>query len=332
MSNSIVASPKQPPSSPQASALNLSSLSDEFRTNMFTLEKHIKSFRQQNKNEADTTKFFENVNIRSILLQTDKLIRTNAVSKVHMSRLRDFCMCYLANAFEMSRDAFQKRFEHVVFQMKAKESDRLLGVKLAELKTHVDTEMRKALDKYTATYEQYLRQRAIAGGQADVLIQPPKKNFDWTVKMRELLHETARLKLNTFRSSQVATTSGLDAQQLEAIKSREREKFLRDFFAEKLVVLWPEGWMNAGVLWTKYESCRLSRDGQRPTMNRSSASASTLSVGNSQNDPRSPANSVANRSGVINISSKNGKPIRIEAQNLNQSAGRQLSSFFFLKS
>ena len=92
------------------------------------------------------------------------------------------------------------------------------------------------------------------------------------------------------------------------IKNLEREKFIKDFLTEKVLVLWPDGWMSLNILYNRYISFR----NQASPSNRSNESVGMVSSGikNNQNSPNNP--------NVINISSKNGKTVRIEAQNVNQ--------------
>jgi hypothetical protein len=310
--------------SPQNVAINtlpvfsINTISDEFRANLVALEKNFKSFKLRNE---ETQKFFENSGIRNSLFQTDKLIKASGQNnKAYTSRIKDFGLNYLANAFEMNKDVLQKKFDQIVFGQKVKENEILMGIKNEELKNEVVSQMEKSKLKFANAQDQWVKNRA--SNDPSTVNQPmPKQIFEWSQKARDLLIEIVRLRLFSFRSTHASplNRSQTEANIIEEQKNLEREKFVKDFLLEKILVLWPEGWMSLPTLYNKYDINR--NRAQTSNLNRSTDHVKLGSLGNNnQNIQNSSTNSIGKPTlpNVINISSKNGKNVRIEAQNVNQ--------------
>jgi len=298
--------------------VNFSNISDEFRANLTALEKNFKSFKQRNE---EVQKFFENSGIRNFLFQTDKLIKaTGQNNKAYISRIKDFCLNYLANSFEMNKDILQKKFDQIVFAQKVKENETLISIKQEELKNEVVFQMEKSKQKFANAQDHWVKNRAT--NDPTTVNQPmPKQIFEWSAKARDLLIEIVRLKLFSFRSTHASplNRSQTEANIIEEQKNLEKEKFVKDFLVEKILVLWPEGWMSLPTLYNKYDINR--NRAQTSNLNRSTDHVKLSSLGsNNQNIQNSSNNSIGKPTipNVINISSKNGKNVRIEAQNVNQ--------------
>jgi hypothetical protein len=308
-------SPKNQMTSPSSINITFASLNEDFRANLSNLERNFKSFKSKNE-DSDPSKFLDNSSVRSLLFTTDRYIKLN--NKMYTLSLRDFCMTFLSNAFEMSKDGFQKKFEEIIYQQRVKDAEHSLATKLFELKVQIEIQTLKCEQKYNQQIEQYQRNLVNAGGLQQPVPPPvPKRHFEWSTKLRDLMCDTARLKMVTFRSTHASpmNRSQSEAQKLEVLRNVEREKFLKSFFRDYIVVLWHDSWlMTVNVLYSKYEANRnRNRNQGQQVLNRSSGSkgagAGAGVVGSDFNQKN------ANNQ-VINISSKNGKQIRIEGQNV----------------
>ena len=337
--------------SPTLPKVTLNDLSRELSTNLVTLEEKYKAYKQQAKGGAEFTKFFEFAEVKSLLYQIDRYLRSNSSSNasphINKIRMREFCMVFLSKAFELNRELFQRKFEHVVHQMhqtKLREIEATIETKLGQLKAEIDMQMEKSAHKYHLQCEAYRFNKGnVSEAAPDVgnaTQAPPKKQFDWSPKLRDMFLHIAHLKMNTFKSVHASPSSRNlnDSQQLETIRNAEKEKFAKEFFAAKVLPLWPEHWMQLNVLWSKYEVPNRARSQQAPNQNSNAGNPNRPR--SSAPSPVIPANYTSNAAtnersqtsmhgsgnnapqlaakNVINISSKNGKPVRIEAQILSQ--------------
>jgi len=92
---------------------------------------------------------------------------------------------------------------------------------------------------------------------------------------------------------------------------------LVNFLTEKVLLFWPDGWMSLNLLYNRYILTRNQQQQLTSTLNRSTESTTSGSLGiNNQNSPSNTSGK--SNANVIHISSKNGKTIRIEAQSVNQ--------------
>nr|CAB3267466.1 ubinuclein-2 [Phallusia mammillata] len=78
----------------------------------------------------------------------------------------------------------------------------------------------------------------------------PRRKFKWSEKLRELLHNVVKIKLEQFESKQRTNQTA--------------EEHLKNFFENEVKYLWPKGWMQARTLFKESRECHGHLTGSLP--------------------------------------------------------------------
>lgn len=290
---------KSPPGSPQFS---LNDLTEDLKTKLLNLKKEFLIYKQK----QDVGKFLENAQIQNMIYSVDVSVRNT--KSPNLARLRDFCIGNLAESFEMSKDFFQKKYSTIVNQIRTRNFENSLKNKIGELKREIETEMPKNYDKYTRLMNEFNKTKSNEQNEEiRKKMNPPRKKFEFTDKIRDLILNIIQLKMALFRIS-----GSSPSPQNSQIDASVKLSYIDNFFETELLNLWPKNWMQKNVLLNFYQIkyCQQQQHMQQnrlPVANISASKASTST-------PSTPTSSKQTPSSTINISSKNGKSIKIEHQ------------------
>ncbi|RNA33400.1 ubinuclein-2-like isoform X1 [Brachionus plicatilis] len=297
---------QSPPVSPQ---ITFGDLSEELKTKIVNLKKEYLICKQKN----ELAKFLEKSHIQNWIYSVDISVRNS--KSTNLSRLRDFCIGKLAESFDMSKERFQKDYQTIVAQMRTKSLENSLRNKISELKREVDAEMPKHFDKFSRLMDEYSKNKLNEKNEeARKKMNPPRKKFEFTEKIRDLILNIIQIKMSLFRicgSSPSPQNSQMDASA--------KLGYIDNFFETELLNLWPKNWMQKNVLLNFYQ---IKYCQQQQHMQHQRTSSLNHAV---QRAPTSSSSKQASSS-TINISSKNGKTVKIEPQAPSPIASQAASS------
>jgi hypothetical protein len=345
---------QSPQSMSQQIPQSLNELNEELRNKLVNFEKLVANYKQKN----DMSKIFENNHVNNSIYLIDGAIRNcsqNTGSNLNRSfnnKIKDFCVSYLAKMLDINLDDFSRKYEQVASEYRIRNLENNLRNKLVDLKKEVDVQMEKCKETFNKSYDNYKSELIRIQNDVDrQKVQFPKKQFEWTVKIRDLFFHSCNIKTNLLKlrvtpsSLQLTRNGELTVEQKEAILNNERDEQFKKFIMENVLNIWPDSWMNLNELLIKYDNFkrnhqnthqknmqqRQQQQQQQPqpqqNQNQSKTQASQLMKNNRNNSAPPTAqnpqqnqqrngnanNSLASSNGaVISLSSKNGKQVVIQ--------------------
>lgn len=281
--------------------LNLNDVSQDIRDKLSSLKSEFLTFKQKpenqqvGSNERLVHRFFEMTQIQEQVHKMDNSIRLGNGSKTAKPpRVREFCQSYLANIFQVSREMLISRYNYSFNQIRRRNFETALVSKMAELKNEIDANMPKNLDKYNKSMEEYNRSKidpAVVSGEKKLTV--PRKRFELTDKIKELISIIIRYKLNLYISSTGPLASPqtpskpLDPTTLDQQDKDKRIEYIKQFFDEELINLWPSNWMQKNVLMSLYEKQLMAQAKKTINPANQSLNQATPSLPISQQQPKS---------------------------------------------
>ncbi len=324
-------SPSLPSSSPSPQfEAYLEKLNPEIRKKLENLDKLYETFKQKNQ----VGSFFDIQEVKTAIYMLENSIRLNSKSN---PGLKSFCMIYLNRSLKIgNKEAMHKKFDLIVNQIKTANIERNLNTKLEELRKEIDAEMPKNLARYKKAHEEFLQIKSSSSandltangvGQDDLnkkkSLNPPRKRFEWTQKIKELFLNIVNTKLNIYKLQQSALFQQSSASNVANNSEEEQNKkmeYLKQFFQTSLISLWPESWMQMNVLITKYQQSQLQqpqqttpsspttslKDQSRPTPTTTSTlNTSAMQTPNQNQTPTRPINTMSSQQASSSNSSAN---------------------------
>ncbi|CAG0913950.1 unnamed protein product [Notodromas monacha] len=199
---------------------------------------------------------------------------------------------YLGSTFEVKADDMRRKSRDLVKE----EEDRRLLPYLSQLKKAVDATMpeleKRHQNKCKATAEgRTEEQNSDYESEEEKGDKPktrmPRRKFIWNEDVRETFLDVVRIKVKMFEEDQ---SPGLDP-----------ENYLKDFFEQRVKIIWPKNWMNARELYRESKNVHShltnkTRRGNLPLMRKSgpqlsipAPSMSPVSSGVQHRNSSSPA-------------------------------------------
>lgn len=293
-----------PPLSPQ---FTFNNLNEDLKGKIFNLKKFYLIFKEK----QEVSSFLENLEIQNMIFSVEFSVRNSKVDNV--PKLRDFCVSILAKNFEMNKDHFCNRYNIIINQIRTKKNEDTLKIKINELKEEIKKEMPKNVEKYTRLLEDYNKIKS--NEQNEELrkkMNPPRKKFEFTDKIRSLIQNIIQIKMNLLK------TPG------SSPSSQNFQKGIDNFFETELLNAWPKNWMQKNVLHSFYNKYDQQQQ-HKQIQHQRSMSVNQVVHKAPSSAPVTPTTSKQTANSSINISSKNGKVVRIE-QHLPGSALNQIPS------
>ena len=338
---------QSPQSMSQQTPQSLNELNEELRNKLVNFEKLVASYKQKN----DVSKIFENNQVNNSIYLIDGAIRNcsqNTGSNLNRSfnnKIKDFCVGYLAKMLDINLDDFSRKYEQIASEYRIRNLENNLRNKLIDLKKEVDVQMEKCKDTFNKSYENYRNE--LMRIQSDVdrqKVQFPKKQFEWTVKIRELFFQSCNIKTNLLKlrvtpsSLQLPRNGELSIEQKEAILSNERDEQFKKFIMENVLSIWPDSWMSLNELLIKYDNFKRNHQNthqknmqqrqqqqqqqQQPqsqqNQNQPKTQANQLMKNNRNNSAPPTAQNPQQRNGNTNNNSSNGAVISLSSKNGKQ--------------
>ncbi|CAF0779802.1 unnamed protein product [Brachionus calyciflorus] len=290
---------QSPPVSPQ-----FSDLGEELKTKLLNLKKEYLTYKQR----QEVAKFLETPQIHNLIYAVDVFSRNSNNSR-NPVRLRDFCISYLAESFELNKDVFLRKYNTICSQIRMRNLENNLKNKMNELKKEIDAEMPRNLEKYSRLLDEFNKNKFNEPNEElRKKMNPPRKKFELTEKIRELILSIIQIKMGLFRSSLTSPSPQNSVQNDASIKLN----YIDNFFESELIFLWPKNWMQKNVLLNFYQIKYCQQIQQQRTSQNSQVKSTNTPV------TTTPITINKQPNPVINISSKNGKSVKIEPQTSGQ--------------
>lgn len=218
---------KHSPASPQ---FTFAELSEEMRTKLLDLKKDYAISKQK----LEVSKFFDNLHIHSQIYSLDNMVRKSRAP----SRLKDFCLNFLTDAFEFNnKDLLMHKYNQIVAQTRQKSIENTLLNKMNELRKEVEAEMPKNLEKFSKQMEEFNKNRVLIDAvacqdpEAKKKLNPPRKRFELSEKMRESIANIIQLKMRLFKPG-LSSPSPSNSQTSSADTSLKLD-FIQNFFRHR---------------------------------------------------------------------------------------------------
>lgn len=299
---------KSPPVSPQ---FTLNNLNEELKTKILNLKKQYLFFKEK----QEVSKFLENPGVQNLIYSLDLSVRNSNVE--NLSKHRDLCVGILAKNFEMNKDHFGNMYNIIINQIRTRNVENNLKNKINELKDEIQKEMPKNIDKYTRLLEEYNKNKSNEQNEENrKKMNPPRKKFEFTDKIRTLIQNIIQIKMSLLKKP----NSSPSPQNFQK-DTDDKQNYIDNFFETELLNAWPKNWMQKNVLhgfYTRYDQ----QQQQKPIQHQRSMSLNQPVQKTPVSAPVTPTSSKQTPSSSINISSKNGKMVKIE-QHVPSSASNQ---------
>ena len=227
-------------------------LSEELQNKLLAVEKHFHNFKHKNNNKLND--FLKLPVVIQLIHSIDNLTRvTVSVNNQTKKQTREFTLEFLSKTFEVTRDIVLR----ILNQIRTSHTENSIKEKLALLKKAIDEEMPKQLAKYKQAQEEFVRSKnlteSVGGTPQDgdkKKLNAPRKKFEWTPHIRELVLQLAHSKMNLYRSASRTPSAQLQSPMKTSDEDEQAKKneYLKTFLSTNLINLWPENWMQMNVL------------------------------------------------------------------------------------
>ena len=227
-------------------------LSEELQNKLLAIEKHYHNFKHKNNNKLND--FLKLPVVIQLIHSIDNLTRvTVSANNQTKKQTREFTLEFLAKTFEVTRDIVLR----ILNQIRTSHAENSIKEKLALLKKAIDEEMPKQLAKYKQAQEEFVRNKNLAessGGNPQESdkkkLNAPRKKFEWTLHIRELVLQLAHSKMNMYRSASRTPSAQMQSPVKTSDEDEQAKKneYLKTFISTSLINLWPENWMQMNVL------------------------------------------------------------------------------------
>lgn len=278
------------------SNLNLNDLTEEMRAKLLSLKSDYDVYKRNNM----AAQFFDSAKTVNLIYSLDCVARNSRLTP----QLREHFQMYLAEAFELKLDAFQRKYNQIVAQIRQNTLESNLKTKMDLLKKEIDAEMPKNIDRFNRQLSEYkaicaAMPATVEAGEKKQLPNMPRRSFELTDRMRALITSIIQIKMSLYRPPMNTTTTTSPQSADQALKL----EYMNGFFDNELIPLWPKNWMPRAVLTRIYQA---------------KYSTTQAAQQASPNRPPPTSTSTPTPAPIINLSSKNGKSVTIEPQQLNQ--------------